>query len=335
MGDFRSTTFAREKSRRSITNNAKRNTLVDRKLKLLAALLLVCTIAGFWSDTVSNAVRASLGCHKFCRELQRFPPGSPLRTRYFDMRTIVLTDGQPRRVPDGSTLLSSRESDNHRQSCGVDVSYRPSPWEREWRDSIDQYQTDDIFWTPGCEAMRWADNLTDHWLEHCRSRVSQSVYSSWSQDVFSVHEFSDSCTERVFARVPLEPLVGTLRHPHAVCDSKIPLCSNFLCRAQENLLGKKQQRGNSASLLNKDYLLPLSWKDFMLVRNRTCSSCDSEPRTFFFDLGASTYDDGGGGPSLSWFMNTYRCAGSLWARLSFLSFPRSQYSDIFPAYRIA
>ena len=30
------------------------------------------------------------------------------------------------------------------------------------------------------------------------------------------------------------------------------------------------------------------------------------PRTFFFDLGASTYDAGGGGPSLRWFIDTYR-----------------------------
>ena len=202
MGDFRSGTFARGKLRCSVTNNAKRNTLIDRKLKLLAALFLVCTISGFWSDTVYNAVRASLGCHKFCRELQRLPSGSPLRTRYFDMRTIRLTDEQPQRVPDGSTLLSSRERDNPHQSCGVDVSYRPSPWEREWRDSIDQYQTDDIFWTPGCEAMRRADNLTDHWLEHRGSRVSHSVYSSWSQELRRALVIQGALNERHLGHFP-------------------------------------------------------------------------------------------------------------------------------------
>lgn len=284
-----------------------RKTQYQRCRKLLAVLAVICIIQLGLSESFSNMVRASLGCHKFCRELLRHPSGSQSRTKYFDMRNIELTDGQPQRIAEASDLLSTRESSIGHRSCGLEVVYHPSSWEREWRDNIDQLQSDDIFWTSGCEAMRRADDLTERWLEYCEHRASNGVDGSpWSHEVFSFHEYIDSCTKKSVARVPLEPLVGTLRHPRAVCDAGFATCSTFLCQAHEILFGKKRRRGKSRALLNKDYLLPLSWNDFMLVRNQTFASFSSEPRTFFFDLGASTYDNGGGGPSLSWFIDSYR-----------------------------
>lgn len=157
--------------------------------------------------------------------------------------------------------------------------------------------------------MRQAANNTEHWLRYSSSQnfgreVKEVDKGAWDEAVFSYHEYIDSCTKRVLARVPLEPLVGTLRHPHAVCDADEVRCvSNPLCRLRQ-FMSAVPRRGPSRSLLSKEYLLPSSRTHFMASHNLT-----EPPRTFFFDLGASTYDAGGGGPSLRWFIDTYRYAG--------------------------
>ncbi len=262
--------------------------------------------------SLSGALEAFVHCHKFCRELKRNPPGAASRNSYFDMRAIELTDGLPRRVVTDSRqngLPKTRTIETGGEPCEISVVYHASAWEQDWRNDIHKRQSDDIFWTRGCAAMRQAANNTEHWLRYSSSQnfgreVKEVDKGAWEEAVFSYHEYIDSCTKRVLARVPLEPLVGTLRHPHAVCDADEVQCvSNPLCRLRQ-FMSAVPRRGPSRSLLSKEYLLPSSRTHFMASHNLT-----EPPRTFFFDLGASTYDAGGGGPSLRWFIDTYRYAG--------------------------
>ena len=248
-------------------------------------------------------------CHKFCRELKRNPPGAASRNSYFDMRTIELTDGIPRRMVTGSRqneLSELRTTETGGDACEISVVYHASAWERDWRNNIHERQSDDVFWTRGCTAMRQAANNTEHWLRYSVSQnsgreVKNLDAGAWEEGVFSYHEYIDSCTKRILARIPLEPLVGTLRHPHAVCDANEIRCeSSLLCRLRK-FMSAEPRRGPSRSLLSKEYMLPFSRIQFMASHNLT-----EPPRTFFFDLGASTYDAGGGGPSLRWFIDTYR-----------------------------
>jgi len=268
--------------------------------------------------SLSGALEAFVHCHKFCRELKRNPPGAASRNSYFDMRAIELTDGLPRRVVTDSRqngLPKTRTIETGGEPCEISVVYHASAWERDWRNDIHKRQSDDIFWTRGCAAMRQAANNTEHWLRYSSSQnfgreVKEVDKGAWEEAVFSYHEYIDSCTKRVLARVPLEPLVGTLRHPHAVCDADEVQCvSNPLCRLRQ-FMSAVPRRGPSRSLLSKEYLLPSSRTHFMASHNLT-----EPPRTFFFDLGASTYDAGGGGPSLRWFIDTYRQSGLQFQRV--------------------
>ena len=254
-----------------------------------------------------------MGCHRFCRELKLHPPRSAARCAHFDMRDIELTDGFPRRVITSTTqgeVPGEGEESTAGDACGLSVVYRASAWEREWRDNIQERQSDDIFWARGCAAMRQALDKTEHWLKYYQSRRVGGLnpkLDAWNENVFSYHEYSDTCTKRVLAKVPLEPLVGTLRHPYAVCDADEFKCDSnmIICRVRGFFVGSSKRKGPSPTLLSKEYMLPLLRAEFMAGHNLSHAPAN-KPRTFFFDLGASTYKDGGGGPSLSWFIETYR-----------------------------
>lgn len=263
-----------------------------------------------------------MGCHRFCRELKLHPPRSAARCAHFDMRDIKLTDGFPRRVITSTTqgeVPGEGEESTAGDACGLSVVYRASAWEREWRDNIQERQSDDIFWARGCAAMRQALDKTEHWLKYYQSRRVGGLnpkLDARNEDVFSYHEYSDTCTKRVLAKVPLEPLVGTLRHPYAVCDADEFKCDSnmIICRVREFFVGSSKRKGPSPTLLSKEYMLPLLRAEFMAGHNLSHAPAN-KPRTFFFDLGASTYKDGGGGPSLSWFIETYRESGLQFQRV--------------------
>ena len=69
-------------------------------------------------------------------------------------------------------------------------------------------------------------------------------------------------------------------------------------------------------MLSKDYLIP-AWHAEAWPAGRT--------RALFFDLGASLYHTGGGGASMSWFVNQYRARGISFDRL--FAWEAKQYTD--------
>lgn len=95
----------------------------------------------------------------------------------------------------------------------------------------------------------------------------------WDDTIVSHHRVI-ACDGSLLARVPLEPLVSFLRHPLAVCFTKV------------------------SHVLAKDYLL-VPWRDEVFPR---------PTRRFFFDVGASLYASGRtkGGYSQDWFMAQYQ-----------------------------
>eukprot|EP00240_Pyramimonas_obovata_P006431 CAMPEP_0118929802 /NCGR_PEP_ID=MMETSP1169-20130426/6696_1 /TAXON_ID=36882 /ORGANISM="Pyramimonas obovata, Strain CCMP722" /LENGTH=306 /DNA_ID=CAMNT_0006872057 /DNA_START=330 /DNA_END=1251 /DNA_ORIENTATION=- len=151
----------------------------------------------------------------------------------------------------------------------------------------DMHHQRDESW-PGCPVMAADHNFIEAWLEYWSDRQKTALngntdlLQSWHRDVFSRHVFFNTSTNQIINTVPIEPLVGLLRHPLALC---------FPTRGDH--------------VLNKDYMIAYFRDEW---ENSTCN-VDPKGRNFFFDLGASTYLTGGGGASLSWFIDEYRNRG--------------------------
>ena len=107
---------------------------------------------------------------------------------------------------------------------------------------------------------------------------------------------TNGCTGET-TNVPIEPLVGLLRHPWYHCFAPAAV---------------QQADADAAGAVNKDYLLP-SWAAEVVPslgpwRNK-------KNNAYFFDLGASTYDSGLGGISQRWFIEAYERRGIVFDRV--------------------
>ena len=103
-------------------------------------------------------------------------------------------------------------------------------------------------------------------------------------DVISYFEHVDSCTGEINKMTPIEPLVGFLRHPKALCFWKE--------------IGTERYTSDQYRI-DKDYIILAQKGEIRRSRGKV----------FFFDLGASTYFAGAGGASQSWFVETYERLG--------------------------
>lgn len=102
------------------------------------------------------------------------------------------------------------------------------------------------------------------------------------ESIFSQFVFQNNCTGEIVSDY-IEPLAGLTRSP-------------FFCLKGE------------AYLFQKDYLV-ISWN---VSRKTAVLSPSYAPKSFYFDLGASTYNFGVGGASQSWFVDTYAARGIRW-----------------------
>eukprot|EP00316_Scyphosphaera_apsteinii_P005789 CAMPEP_0119303802 /NCGR_PEP_ID=MMETSP1333-20130426/5183_1 /TAXON_ID=418940 /ORGANISM="Scyphosphaera apsteinii, Strain RCC1455" /LENGTH=271 /DNA_ID=CAMNT_0007306569 /DNA_START=1 /DNA_END=813 /DNA_ORIENTATION=+ len=109
-------------------------------------------------------------------------------------------------------------------------------------------------------------------------------YSIMSYHVFT-HECSDSKSDTL--RVPIEPLVGFLRHPLAVCVTN-----------------------EWATILSTEYILPMRESEVMPAPLPPYAS------RYLFDLGASLWSaNTQGGSSLKWLVQGYKRRGLLFDRI--------------------
>lgn len=82
--------------------------------------------------------------------------------------------------------------------------YQPSAWELNWTTHVREWQSDDAEWSVGCRHMREASDKVAALLQ-------------WIQD--PSQDNPDVLSRWLCARppVPIEPLVGHLRHPEFHC----------------------------------------------------------------------------------------------------------------------
>ena len=142
-------------------------------------------------------------------------------------------------------------------------------------------------WRRGCAAMRNGSKQVEEW-ERVWSirRNSPASPDDWSEAVLSHHVFA-GCGATM--KVPIEPLVGFLRHPRLLCFN--PGTQGVM---------------PSHMMLSKEHLL-LPWR----------AELPQAPRiSFLFDLGASMYDAAGrGGTSTDWFLRHFERRGIVFDRV--------------------
>ena len=178
------------------------------------------------------------------------------------------------------------------RTCMLTKNYVSSDWEREWRRSVDAIADNE--WTRACKL--FTKNLDGYreWMGMYATRnigelSPADVHSSSAQletaSAIPFFKYTSSCHGRI-DRIPIEPLIGALRHPDFPC---LPGCRKH-CK------------------YSKDYLLIAHAAE---VRPRLGKG----NRAFFFDLGASVYNSGGGGASQKWFVKAYRQRGIEFSRI--------------------
>ena len=199
--------------------------------------------------------------------------------------------------------------------CIVIHEYHASAWEAEWiaRDVRDPEAPCSCHnWRhrpcacrkypkqwPGCKVLERANEMrrVRRWLKFATrlQRSDSSKVPNWPLEVFSHHAYRNSCTCQV-VRVPIEPLVGFLRHPCAICLD--------------------QPNDRWAPILTKEHMLPTWRGEVLATREVAMSSHDAlPPRNFLFDLGASTYRYGTGGDSQRWLVEAYERRGLIFDRI--------------------
>lgn len=176
------------------------------------------------------------------------------------------------------------------------VFYRPSVWELEWstRHAFDVQYDRSRNWTRGCALMVNKTAAIDAWLTFARLRrptfdqEEPPALSAEARETLSFLEKIDACTGRTLSQLPIEPLVGFLRHPQAHCH-EFPSATPWVRNIQR-----------------KDYLIP-AWRSEVSYQGKASA--------IFFDLGASLYRTGQGGASMSWFVEEYEARGIQFDRI--------------------
>jgi hypothetical protein len=174
-------------------------------------------------------------------------------------------------LPDEASLEECHEMLDRHQPFRF-VSYVPSPLEVRWNKSIAELKQD---WNhTGCPRIQAEMPQYEAWLKAAASQKPTEI--SEKDPVLSHFVYHDLTNhDRVF-RVPIEPLMGLLRHPRAVCVSE----------AYEDIV-------------RKDWLMLPHSSYFPRIHGRK----------LFFDIGSSIYRDGSGGPSQEWFVTEYASRG--------------------------
>jgi hypothetical protein len=152
--------------------------------------------------------------------------------------------------------------------------YVPSRLEKWWNESIATVSKD---WDKkGCPKVRADMERYKTWYYFVSSTQAMSV--SDDEDVISYHVFRDLCSpEENLIKVPIEPLMGLLRHPNAICVS-----------------------GSFGEVVRKDWLI---------LPNLGYLRMETKPTVILYDLGASLYKSGAGGASQEWFVKEFAVRG--------------------------
>jgi hypothetical protein len=197
-------------------------------------------------------------------------------------------------------------------NCVVDKKYFPSETELSWMHSINtlslfhKNEKELVAWKHGCIKMKSMSMEVKVWLDYCKERESwssigdkgtaRSAAIAFNTSVMSYFDITEECvcdkknpqTHTTRQRIPIEPLMGSLRHPWFPCWNR-----------------------NEATVFNKDYMISQYSHEMFptVLRTPGCS------RKYFFDLGASMYRIGIWGASESWFVETFEAQGISFDRI--------------------
>lgn len=202
------------------------------------------------------------------------------------------------------------KSESYEDSCETTRSYHPNEWELKWLKagpeiSIVPHGVPPNKWHKGCSLMRDDEALVRKWMVYWNERQNYTAlpdkgYNKFKEegfpmDVFPYITVTKTCGSRkvLEINIPIEPLVGFLRHPVYWCFDR-----------------------DYKYHTNKDYMITdfiyeaYPFQDISKIN-------DGKPRRriYYFDLGASLYLSGGGGASQSWFIDTYKSRGIVFDRI--------------------
>jgi len=207
------------------------------------------------------------------------------------------------------------------RSCNTTKTYVASAWELDWREHIDEWASNWEFDGPACTRMRLQKEYIDVWLAlHAKRNVTgpEAPLPKFHHKVIGFHQIKSDC-EKAKKHVPIEPLVGFLRHPLHHCFTM----------ATSSLVVQPYR-------VAKEYMFP-PFRDEVVPPPRQ----RRDVLAFYFDLGASTYRAGAGGASMSWFVEEYAQRGIVFDRiLAWEAHPQNTSTlfadfDAFPLERLS
>ena len=170
-----------------------------------------------------------------------------------------------------ATIMARRAGAGSRATA----RYVAAPWEARWARDIRDLEGDDDDWARGCAAVAADVDKVNRWLRWIERRAEGrsppadgEVLSAWADD--------GGCD----GWAPIEPLIGHLRHPL------------FHCVGPE--------KDTFALMFSKAFIA--------LPRAAEVGANRPGTKTFFFDAGASVYDECWWGCT-KWFVDSYRANG--------------------------
>jgi hypothetical protein len=233
-----------------------------------------------------------------------YPSVSNRRLRVADEKKTPqhgsLTSNSHRRLENSDSFHHSIKS----TFCHISKEYHSSAVEKRWRDEIGQIADNSSEWLRGCARMRQDKKHVDQWMEAWRlwqlpsaewkkSPIGREWISveSVSSESLSFFVIRDNCSEtgqEHVQYVPIEPLMGFLRHPISHCFEK-------------NLyVDKNYMFPDHAS-----YIVPSIPHSSIPYFASNSNTKRPAYQRLLFDLGASLYHSGAGGASQSWFVDNY------------------------------
>jgi hypothetical protein len=128
----------------------------------------------------------------------------------------------------------------------------------------------------GCARIRSDRDKYKAWFAAAVS--AEAVIVPENDGAISYHVYRDRCSEeQALVKVPIEPIMGLLRHPNAVCVS-----------SDENEIVRK---------------------DWLILPNAGHLHAHKRPVVILYDIGASLYKTGFGGASQEWFVQEFAARG--------------------------
>ncbi len=189
--------------------------------------------------------------------------------------------------------------------CIVKKVYFPSEYEKLWKNKI-VYETDGTKeWRHGCEMLRNNTSLILQWIKFSNERQAgdnpdpTALINSGALSYFKTQEI---CNDVIIheKKIPIEPLVGFLRHPFFHCFKNLDV---------ERKVYKE----------DKDYIIVTHSDEVFPVSKIKANSSSA----FLFDLGANLYDGWQmtsrrfipGSMSTKWFFEAYNITGIVFDRI--------------------